>query len=100
MQYFRECVKGEWKTLILSPEEVEKVQRATAKRVIKVIKLVKEEAAAEAAKEGGAQLTPAEILVLVQKVAPTYMDVAHDLIRKRLTPPPAPKPADATAAAK
>lgn len=98
MFFFRETVDNVWKTLKLSDVEVDKLQRVTIKRGAKSILTVKDEIA-----KLGITLTPAETLVLIQKVAPTYDDTVHDWLRKMSwkpavlpnTPAPAPVPAEA-----
>lgn len=95
MFYVREVVDGQWKTFKLSDVEVDKLQRATAKRVMKAILTVKDEIAKAATGEKPITFTPAETLVIVQKVAPSYEDTVHDWIRKQTWKGAAPAPAAA-----
>jgi len=94
MFYVKEAVEGQWKTFKLSEVEVEKLQRVTAKRVIKAIATVKDEIA-----KAGITLTPAETLVVVQKVAPAYDDTVRDWLRKQTWKGTAPVSATPVAAA-
>lgn len=99
MYYVREVVDGTWKTFKLSEDEVSKLQRVTAKRVMKAIATVKDEIAKAATGETPITFTPAETLVIVQKVAPSYEDTVHDWIRKQTWKGAVPATAAAPAAA-
>lgn len=85
VRYFRECIDGQWVDVRLTDVELDKLRRATARSVVKCLKLVKEEVAVLAADpKEPVQLSPAELMVLVQKVAPTYPDVVADYIRNKV----------------
>ena len=76
MYYFREVIGGQWKALKNSEQEVESIIRLTTRKGLKVLAIVKDEIV-----KSGTQVTPAETLVMFQKAAPTYQDLAVDRIR-------------------
>lgn len=99
VRYPKECVNGEWPLMRLSDEEIIKLRTATAVSVIKCIKLVRSVAkAAETDTNDPIALSPADVVTIVKKVAPSYSDQVEDYIRGKIwlkahpvTPPAAAK---------
>lgn len=84
VRYFRECIDGAWVDVRLSDEELNKLRRATVRSSAKCLKLVKEEVAALASEAEPITVSPAESMVMLQKIAPTYTDVVSDYIRNKV----------------
>ena len=98
IRFIRECISGEWMDIRLSDEEITKMRQATIRSAAKCLQLVRAEAATLAADAAHpVQLSPAEVLVLLQKVAPTYSDVVSDYIRGKIWAKKNPTPQPAAA---
>jgi hypothetical protein len=83
MYYYRKAVVQDgvtkWQTFKLSREEVAAIKKAAIKAGLKDLQLL-----SDTVKESGAEISPGERLVLLQKVAPTFESFAHDLLEQRL----------------
>src|ERR1035437_3281778 len=84
VRYFRECVDSAWVDVRLSDEELNKLRRATVRSTAKCLKLVREEITALSSDPEPTTISPAESMVMLQKIAPTYTDVVSDYIRNKV----------------
>lgn len=75
MYYFRRNQDGDWKEFKLSAEEVAKVQTLTVSECIKIYAKID-----DVSKKLGVTLTPERVQGIFDKVAPTYTELAQDII--------------------
>jgi len=79
MYYYRKNDDGKWKVCKLGDEEVLKLQSVTVSLCLKLLHKIKTKA-----KSVGLTIEPPEVAVILQKVAPTFSELANDHIEEML----------------